>query len=118
VFIGVGDETVLELDQRIMFLHLLSSPETIIIFIILMRGHSSSFLLTEQTRYCEELFNKSINRVRKRINILSTSAVFTTECPESPPQGKTKTKGNGSGLCATVAKLTFDAEMLEQDLRN
>ena len=85
VFIGVGDETVLELDQRIMFLHLLSSPETIIIFIILMRGHNSSFLLTEQTRYCEELFNKSINRVRKRINILSTSAVFTTECPESPP---------------------------------
>jgi hypothetical protein len=41
-----------------------------------MRGHNSSFLLTEQTRYQQQLFDKSINRVRKRINILSTSAVY------------------------------------------
>ena len=48
VFVGVRDEAILELDQRVMFLHLCR----IIIFIILMRGHNSSFLPTEQTRYC------------------------------------------------------------------
>jgi hypothetical protein len=79
-----------------------------------MRGHNSSFL-TEQTRYSEELFNKSINRVRKRINILSTSAV--TVDPETADGRRDKTKGNGSGLLATVAKLTFEAEILEQDIR-
>lgn len=42
-----------------------------------MRGHNSSFLLTEQSKYQQQLFDKSINRVRKRINILSTSAIYS-----------------------------------------
>ena len=34
---------------------------------------NSSFLLTEQSRYSQEVFNNSIIRVRKRIKVLSTS---------------------------------------------
>jgi hypothetical protein len=71
------------------------------------KSQNSSFLLTEQSRYSEQLFAKSINRVRKRINILSTTSVGSdSHCPEAvvhPKSGKT------SGLCATVAKFAFDA---------
>lgn len=34
---------------------------------------NSSFLLTEQSRYSQEVFNNSIIRVRKRIKVLATS---------------------------------------------
>lgn len=85
------------------------------IFIKMKKSQNSSFLLTEQSRYSEDLFTKSINRVRKRINILSTTSVRTEHlCPEEYMQSK---PNKASGLVSTLAKLTFDAEMLEQDVR-
>lgn len=46
------------------------------------KSQNSSFLLTEQSRYSEDLFAKSINRVRRRINILSTTTVGAEHlCP-------------------------------------
>lgn len=80
----------------------------------MQNSNLSGFLLTEQTRYSEELFAKSIHRVRKRINILSTSAVSAVSGPsEDVPRKKQST-----GMCASLAKLAFEAEMIEQDLRS
>lgn len=79
------------------------------------KSQNSSFLLTEQSRYSEDLFAKSINRVRRRINILSTTSVGADHlCPE---EYSTPKPNKSSGLASTLAKLTFDAEMLEQDVR-
>lgn len=79
------------------------------------KSQNSSFLMTEQSRYSEDLFAKSINRVRRRINILSTTSVGAEHlCPEEYSQLNPK---KSSGLVSALAKLTFDAEMLEQDVR-
>lgn len=51
-------------------------------FYYMKKSQNSSFLLTEQSRYSEDLFAKSINRVRRRINILSTTTVGAEHlCP-------------------------------------
>jgi hypothetical protein len=74
-------------------------------------GFKSAFLLTEQTRYSEDVYNKSINNVRKRINILSSTSM-TEPNKKYPNSISNPMAANSSGLYAKVSKIFFDAEMM------
>ncbi len=66
----------------------------------------SGFLLTEQTRYSEDIFNSGLNSIRKRINILSTINVSSPSL-QYPLSISNPQACNNGGMMARVAKIMF-----------
>jgi len=50
-------------------------------YFIAMEYSNKSALITQQTRYSEDIFNSGLKTIRKRINVLSSSSVFTPNKP-------------------------------------
>ena len=80
-------------------------------------GLKSRPITTQQTRFSEDIFNSGLKTIRKRINVLSKSSVFTPNRPY-PTYITDSNNSQASGMLAKVSKMVFDAEMLEQDVKS
>ena len=76
-------------------------------------GYNSGFLLTEQSRHSADV-EGGLSQLRTRLNILSSSGLAATNRSDLPTR---KNQKSSSGMYALVAKLTFEAELIHQEVQ-